>query len=148
MDQILSPGVIWFLIGLALLLLEFIIPGVIIIFFGIGAWVTALMVWIFGSMSLNNELFIFIIVSVLLLILLRRYFKEKIFGVAGEDDDDNFEDFSGAIATVTEAIPASGFGKIDYKGAKWTAWADGVLESGTLVKIIDKNGIKLKVEKA
>ena len=37
----LKPEVIWCLVGLVLLLLEFILPGLIIFFFGLGAWVVA-----------------------------------------------------------------------------------------------------------
>ena len=33
----LSPEVVWFLAGLALLILEFAMPGLVIFFFGVGA---------------------------------------------------------------------------------------------------------------
>jgi len=35
-----NPTLIWFFIGLVLLIAEFSVPGVILVFFGIGAWVT------------------------------------------------------------------------------------------------------------
>jgi len=42
MEILSDPAVIWFLIGLGLLLLELVLPGLVILFFGAGAWVTAL----------------------------------------------------------------------------------------------------------
>ena len=36
-----TAEVIWFLIGVGLLLLELVAPGLIFVFFGIGAWITA-----------------------------------------------------------------------------------------------------------
>ena len=68
----LKPEVIWFIIGLALLISEFILPGVVIIFFGIGAWVTTIFILIFG-ISLNYQLVVFISTSLLSLALLRNF---------------------------------------------------------------------------
>lgn len=42
-----NPAVIWFFIGLFLLLLEMAVPGLIVMFFGVGAWITALITAIF-----------------------------------------------------------------------------------------------------
>ena len=41
LKEFLKPELIWFLIGLVLLLMEFAIPGLVVLFFGIGAWVVA-----------------------------------------------------------------------------------------------------------
>ena len=42
-ENILSrPELMWFILGLILFLLELVIPGFFIFFFGLGAWVTAL----------------------------------------------------------------------------------------------------------
>ena len=40
--EFLTPEIIWFLVGLVLLILEFAMPGLIIGFFGVGAWVVAI----------------------------------------------------------------------------------------------------------
>jgi membrane protein implicated in regulation of membrane protease activity len=37
-----EPAMVWFLIGLILIVSEFAVPGLVIIFFGLGAWVAAL----------------------------------------------------------------------------------------------------------
>ena len=37
---------IWFLLGMVLLIAELAMPGIVLLFFGIGAWVTALLLWL------------------------------------------------------------------------------------------------------
>ena len=39
----LNHELLWFLLGLAFLLSEFVVPGFVIAFFGVGAWVTAIL---------------------------------------------------------------------------------------------------------
>jgi len=48
------PELFWFILGLGLFLLELVIPGLIIFFFGLGAWVTAL-VCLIGNPGINLQ---------------------------------------------------------------------------------------------
>ena len=75
----LTPELLWFLIGLILILLEFGIPGVITVFFGIGAWLVALLCLLF-NIPLNLQIIVFIIGSIIPLILLRKWFKQLLDG--------------------------------------------------------------------
>ena len=72
MENLLSAAVIWFIIGFILFILEFVVPGLILFFFGLGAWVVAL-VSLFYDLSLNEQLIIFVITSVLSILLLRKW---------------------------------------------------------------------------
>ncbi|MDO9339567.1 MAG: NfeD family protein, partial [Bacteroidales bacterium] len=65
------PELFWFVIGLGLFLLELVMPGFFIFFFGLGAWVTAL-VCLIGDPGTNLQIIIFAVISVLSLIALRR----------------------------------------------------------------------------
>ncbi|HCL97209.1 MAG TPA: NfeD family protein, partial [Verrucomicrobiales bacterium] len=69
----LDIKMLWFIAGLAMILLEFVAPGVIIIFFGIGAWVVAMGMWIGMIDSVPAQCLTFAISSLLLLFTLRRY---------------------------------------------------------------------------
>ena len=53
-------ALLWFLFGLGIMVLELVQPGFIVIFFGIGAWVTALLVWLGVLQSLNAQLLAFL----------------------------------------------------------------------------------------
>ena len=78
MEILSDPAVIWFLIGLGLLLLELVLPGLVILFFGTGAWVTALVCAI-ADIRLNVQILIFLVASLLGLVLLRKYLKNRFF---------------------------------------------------------------------
>lgn len=140
-----KPEVVWFLIGLAFFLLEFILPGLIVLFFGIGAWVTAIFCLLF-DVGINVQLLIFIFTSILSLIFLRKYFK-KIFVGKGEDaGDDLWEEFIGKTAVAENNFEKGKRGKIAFKGTTWEAESDEPIKKGDSVKIIGKESIVLKIE--
>ena len=70
----MKPEFIWAMVGLILLLLEFALPGLIIFFFGVGAWIVAATCF-FVDISVDAQLVIFIVSSVVLLLALRKWLK-------------------------------------------------------------------------
>ena len=48
---------------------------------------------------------------------------------------------------VTEKIEKNKNGEVKVDGKSWTAYSNEELEEGTIVKILEINGVKLKVEK-
>jgi hypothetical protein len=82
MKELFTPPVIWLLIGLAFLLLEIAIPGLIIFFFGLGAWIVALL-FVFFDPGLTVQLLVFAVSSVFLLLLLFNYEAGHIFPAFG-----------------------------------------------------------------
>ena len=42
MDFFNNAAVIWFIVGFALFVLEFAVPGLVLFFFGLGAWITGI----------------------------------------------------------------------------------------------------------
>ncbi len=147
LKDFLKPELIWFLVGLVLLLLEFILPGLIVAFFGVGAWVVAI-ICLFIDISLNTQLLIFIICSVLSLLLLRKWLKGVFMGhvVSKQDVKENLEEFVGQRAVVKERIVPNGRGKVEFRGTDWQAEADEEIAEGTAVKIVGKENITLKVK--
>ena len=77
--EFLKPEVIWFVVGVVLLIMEFAVPGLIIFFFGVGAWIVALVCFL-TDISLNAQLLIFISSSVLCLLCLRKWLKSIFIG--------------------------------------------------------------------
>ena len=74
-----NPVLIWFLAGLAFIIFEFALPGIILVFFGVGAWITSLTTWAGLTPGWTSQLLTFSISSVFLLVLLRRWFRAKFF---------------------------------------------------------------------
>ncbi len=142
-----TPEVMWFFMGLVLILLEFGIPGVITIFFGIGAWMVALLCLIF-DIPLGLQIMIFIVGSIVPLVLLRKWFKKLLEGRSsvGPVDLDELEEFLGKRAVVTEDIAPERRGRVEFRGSTWKAEAYENIAVGTTVEIVDKNNITLIVK--
>jgi membrane protein implicated in regulation of membrane protease activity len=144
MDILSDPAVIWFLIGLGLLLLELAIPGLVILFFGAGAWVTALVCAI-ADISLNWQIFIFLIASLFGLVLLRRYLKRRFFGKTDKEIEDQLEEFIGKKAKAIDDFK-DGSGKVEFKGTRWSARSDAPVKKGDWVTILAKDSLILSVK--
>lgn len=146
MDILSDPAVIWFLIGLGLLLLELVLPGLVILFFGAGAWVTALVCAI-TDINLNWQILIFLLASLLGLVLLRKYLKRKFFGRADKEVADQLEEFIGRRAKALEDFK-DGTGRVEFKGTQWTAVCSDTVSKGDWVIIRSKDSLTFQVEKA
>jgi len=145
--EFLTPEIIWFLVGLVLLILEFAMPGLIIGFFGVGAWVVAI-VCLMNDIGLNAQLALFIGSSVLSLLFLRRWLKGVFLGHEGSKQDltQNLDEFVGERAVVKEKILPKLGGKVEFHGSHWEAEADEEIAEGAAVEIIGKDNITLKVK--
>ena len=143
----LKPELIWFIAGLIMFLAEFTMPGLIIFFFGVGAWLVAL-ICLFTDISINLQLTLFLIASILLLISLRKWLKNIFVGRTGQkqSSDELLQEFVGKKAVVTREIDPQTRGKVEFHGTNWNAEADQIIDEGTSVEIIGKNNITLKVK--
>lgn len=139
--------VIWFLVGLALFLLEFAIPGLVVMFFGFGAWITAILLLIF-DMGITLQVVIFLSTSTISLILLRKYFKTTFIGKSDALGMDEAEEFIGKKVEVFQEIVPGRKGKVIFKGAQWSAIAEDKIEAGEMAEIYGKDSITLKVKKS
>jgi len=139
-----NPIVIWFLLGFVMMLLELVMPGVIIIFFGIGAWITALCCMIF-SPPLAWQIAIFTVTSVLSLIFLRRWLLDILFKKK-EKEETLSDEFLGQKAITETVINGARGGKVTFKGALWDALSSEKIKAGEQVEIIGKESIKLVVK--
>jgi inner membrane protein len=139
------PELIWFIVGLGLFLLELVIPGFFIFFFGLGAWVAALacLIWEPGT---NLQIIIFALASVLTLIGLRRIIRKKFFYSKGTESDDVEDEFTGKEAIAKTEFISGSTGKVEFKGTRWDAESSADIKEGQRVVIIKKESFKLMVE--
>lgn len=147
LKDFLRPELIWFLIGVFLLVVELAAPGLIIAFFGIGAIVVAV-VCLFTDISLNTQLLIFITASVLSLVFLRKWLKAIFTGhlKSKQDMAEDLKEFIGERAVVKERITPLRNGKIELHGTNWQARADAEIEPGAVVEVVEKDNLTLKVK--
>jgi membrane protein implicated in regulation of membrane protease activity len=144
MEDLLNSAVLWFGIGLLLFLLEFILPGFILFFFGLGAWIVAI-ITLFTDISLNLQLAIFLISSVLTVLLFRNWLKSKL-GVESKSPQILEDEYIGKTAKAETAIAPGVHGKVEFKGASWDASSEDSILPGEDVVITETRSILLIVK--
>lgn len=144
MESLLNAAVIWIIIGFVLFLLEFVLPGLILFFFAVGAWIVAILC-LFIDLSINQQLIIFLLSSIVSILLLRKWFS-KILWKRKHSTELMEDEFLGKIGKAETAISPGENGKVDFKGTTWQAASEDFIEKGENVFIIGNDSILLKVK--
>ncbi|MBC8452445.1 MAG: NfeD family protein [Spirochaetes bacterium] len=148
MDLLTNPVFLWLIAAVILLILEFVIPGVLVVFFSFGAFVLMLITWILPNIPLNIQLIIFLIVSVLSLVLLRRKLKKVFHGrKSGSVKEDETDEIVGKTVTVTVDITPKSSGRISLNGTEWSAESAEECKKGERVIITGRESLKVTVKK-
>jgi membrane protein implicated in regulation of membrane protease activity len=145
--QLLSnPGLLWFIAGLVLLLTELFAPSLILMFFGLGAWVVTALYLLF-NIELPTQLIVFAVSSIVLLVFLRKKLKPVFLGYVSskQNTGQNMDDFFEKEVVVVARIEPGKPGKVEFNGVAWDAVSDSSIDADSRVKIIDRSGLKLKV---
>jgi inner membrane protein len=142
-------GFLWTLAGILLIFIELFYPHFVLAFFGGGALVTALATALGLTAGLSGQLAVFIVSSLLLLFLLRRYLKKTLTGNMKDIDDAQLFDLEiGKIVLVVNEIdPQKGHGKVKYHGTHWDAMAKETIAAGESVRVTGRSNLTLQVEK-
>lgn len=143
-------AILWFIAGLILILAEFTMPGLIIIFFGAGAWIVSAAVYLDWTPSLQSQLLLFCIASILLVFSLRRWLRDKFHGhVSGNQDlNVNLDEFTGKdVLVLQDVIPGKTGGQAELKGATWNAVSDEPIKAGEIATVSKLEGLTLKIRK-
>jgi membrane protein implicated in regulation of membrane protease activity len=132
--------------GMFLMLLELVVPGFVIFFFGLSALTVGGGCFVFGdSFTLNMQLAAFSIFSILYLVLLRRLFK-NIFMDAKSDTAGLTDEYVGRTGTVIQAIRPPRSGRVAIGDSEWTAVAETVLEEGVEVEVVSRSNLTVAVK--
>ena len=146
LTEFFSRPALWFVAGLVLVFSEFIVPGVMICFFGIAAMLMAGLLLIWPGMPSSLLLALYIATSLALLFGLRRYLPKTFRGrkteASSNPDDD---DVAGSRAVVVEAIAPDRPGKVEFRGTNWSACADTPVAAGETVEILKRDNLMLTV---
>ncbi len=140
----ISPVLAWFLVGILFYVVELALPGFVVFFFGVGAWCTALAVYL-ADISTSAQLGVFLVTSLVTLFLLRKYLQTVFIGSAQQDDASVRAEPVADTGVVTEDIMPPGKGRVKYGGSFWKASAEEPIAAGTTVKIITQNNLEVQV---
>jgi inner membrane protein len=135
---------VWAVVGIALIITELVTPSFFLVFFGIGALLTALATATGLTASLSYQLIVFCTSSLALMIAFRHKIK---FRSAKETLP---PDYMGQRVKVIRTIRKGDEGKVFYRGAEWIAFGESPGEEmaeGSLVEVTGADGVRLKVRR-
>ena len=138
----------WLIGGAILILLEFLIPGLIVIFLGLGALTTAGLIY-FG---LIRDAWIavasFAAFSILMLVTLRKVILRFYPSLTEQVETDENALIVGRRAMAVSELSEHDFsGRVKYAGAGWPARSEsGEIPAGSEVEIVAQENINLIVK--
>lgn len=135
----------WWILAAALIILEMFAPGAFFLWLGISAAVVGLIILILPAMSWEYQLLLFSVLSVISIIIWRKYFKVQPADTDQPALNRRGEQYIGRIFTLEHPI-INGLGKIRVDDSTWKIEGDDC-EAGTRVKVTGVEGTLLKVEK-
>ena len=134
----------WMLFGVALAVLEMLVPGVVFLWLGIAGIVTGFVLWIQPDMTWEIQLTIFAVLSVISTVAGRMLWKR----LESETDHPTLNrrgiQYVGRTFTLDEPI-VNGFGKIKVDDTTWKISGDD-LAAGSRIRVVDVDGVVLKIE--
>lgn len=112
---------IWFVVGMVLITIEAITPGVFVfLFFGIGALSNALITYFVPDVSYVIQSIVFLAVSIGSMLLFRKQIRNHFFKKDTQEEDPLKEDFVGKRAVAQENFVAQE-GTVTFNGTLWKA---------------------------
>ena len=129
------------------MLLELVVPGFVLCFFGLAAATVGVLRFAFGeSFTLTWQLASFSALSILYIALLRHVLKKVFVGGKVETRTDFSNESIGRIGKVTVAVNPPLTGRVLLGDSEWTAEADRPIAVGTDVRVVGQNNLTMKIE--
>lgn len=138
----------WLLFGLLLIGAEFLIPGFVIFFFGVGALLVAGITLLLPFLTSNfiAQGIIWLVSSISSLGFLRKFFSKTFKGKQIEAGDE--DEFIDKKVLVLEDIIKNKEGRVKFQGTSWKAIAyNEEIKKGDMAQIIKKKNLTLIVTK-
>ena len=140
---------IWLGSGIFLMAIEFLVPGLVMVFVGLGS-LTVVFGMHFGYIDgILQQFTTFFISSIIYLLTLRFLVLRFVPSVTRKENIDEDEEVMGSIVEIVAEITSGEFGRVEHSGSSWQARAEGdqTILKGEQVKIIGRDNITWIVQK-
>ncbi len=135
----------WIVLGLLLVILEMLLPGFVLIWFGVGALLVGSLLYVIPEMSWQWQLLVFSIFSLTSVFAWRIWSKNNLT----DDPESDILNQRGRALIGRETLLiepiVNGVGRIQVDDTLWRVNGKD-LENGKLVRVIDDKNATLKVE--
>ena len=140
----------WWVLGLALVIVEMIAPGFFLLWIGLAAGVTGLIMLLMSTVSWDVgwqvQFLIFGVLAVGSVVAAKYYIRSNPIETTDATLNRRGEQYIGRVFNLDEAI-INGIGKVRVGDGVWRAQGPD-LPAGERVKVVGVDGTMLKVEKA
>lgn len=136
---------LWVIFGVGLLVFEILTPGgFFTVFFGVAAFVVAVLVHLGVLQSGSAQWLTFVILGTVMILAFRPMLRRKAEGTPAKVDQ-----IVGETAIALEDFGADARGKAELRGTSWSALfqGPGVAKKGDRLRVIKMDGLSLIVEK-
>lgn len=149
MEQLLNY-LLWLVAGGMLILLEFFLPGLFVVFLGLGAVATGGLIYLQVIRDGYQAIIFFVLVSIFLLATLRRLIRRFFLPESESVETDEDALILGAEArTISEISPSDFSGRVKFRGTTWPARSVyTAIPEGERVVIAGRENINLLVKRA
>ena len=140
---------LWLGSGIFLMAIEFLVPGLVMVFVGLGALTVALGMHLGYIDEIVQQFITFFISSIIYLLTLRFLVLRFVPSVTRKENIDEDEEVIGSIVDLVADINSGEFGRVEHSGSSWQARAEGdqTILKGEKVKIIGRDNITWIVQK-
>ncbi len=143
----LNPGWLWLYAGAVLMLMEIIVPGFVMFFFGLAAATVGFTRFALGeALSPAWQLAAFSALSVIYITMLRRIVKSVFAGGRSDSPEGLGDEYVGRAGKVTGAINPPLAGRVELGDAQWAAVADEPIAAGVDVLVVSRSNLTMKVK--
>lgn len=139
---------IWLAVGAALMLSEFLVPGLIAVFLGAGAVLVALGRWLNLLEGAMSSLTAWFILSLALIIVLRQFLARFIPAEITIQSTEEDLDAQGTLVEVLELVVSENSdGRIRHHGSSWPATClEGSIPKGKKARLLYRDNLVWVVE--
>jgi membrane protein implicated in regulation of membrane protease activity len=135
----------WWVLALAFLVIEILAPGFFFLWMAVSGFITGAMVWLIPSISMNVQIFVFSILSVITITAWRFYGKKHPTETDQPLLNKRGAQYIGRVFNLYEPIE-NGQGKIKVDDSIWKVHGEDC-DINTRVKVIASRGTVFDVEK-
>lgn len=134
----------WLSLGLVLVIIEMVVPGVFFLWFGIGAFITGIIAFIINGIALKYLTAIFGVLSLIAVFIGRRYLKPSMEQKNGLNDGNS--KYAGKIVKASGNFE-NGIGRVRMGDTEWSAECPGTdVADGQALKVVSVKDQLLIVE--
>lgn len=137
---------IWMIVGAVMMLLEFILPGAVIVFLGIAALLVGIGIYFSWITTITSAFLAWFIISIILMLFLRSIFVKYFEGDSLVQNVNEDLDIIGSLVIVTEDIKPYKEGRIRFRDSTWSGRSEEEIDNGQQAIIIGRDGNTLIIK--